>query len=104
MLFEFSSLSFNAHKIHLDRDYTRTVEGYPDLVVNGGLTTLLMTEIARAAFGDGIKRLSVRNSSPLFCNRPIHFAQSDLDGRHTILAIDDEGRIGAELEFETDDR
>jgi 3-methylfumaryl-CoA hydratase len=103
MLFQFSALSFNSHKIHLDRDYARTVEGYPDLVVNGGLTTLLMTEIARAAFGESIKRLSVKNSAPLFCNRPIHFAHSDQDGRRAILAIDDEGRTAAAMEFETDD-
>jgi 3-methylfumaryl-CoA hydratase len=103
MLFQFSALSFNAHKIHLDRDYARTVEGYPDLVVNGGLTTLFMTEIARAAFGENIKRLFVKNSAPLFCNRPIHFAQSDQDGRHAILAIDDDGRTAATMEFETDD-
>jgi 3-methylfumaryl-CoA hydratase len=103
MLFQFSSLSFNSHKIHLDRDYARNVEGYPDLVVNGGLTALLMTEIARAAFAENIKRLSVRNSAPLFCNRPIHFAQSDQDERHAILAIDDDGRVAATMEFETDD-
>jgi 3-methylfumaryl-CoA hydratase len=103
MLFQFSALSANSHKIHLDRDYARNFEGYPDLVVNGGLTTLLMTEIARAAFGETIKRLSVKNSAPLFCNRPIHFAQSDQDGRHAILAFDDEGRIAAAMEFDTDD-
>jgi 3-methylfumaryl-CoA hydratase len=103
MLFQFSALSSNSHKIHLDRDYARNVEGYPDLVVNGGLATLLMTEIARAAFGENIKRLSVRNSAPLFCNRQIHFAQSDQDGRHAIFAMDDEGRIAATMEFETDD-
>jgi 3-methylfumaryl-CoA hydratase len=103
MLFQFSSLSFNSHKIHLDRDYARTVEGYPDLVVNGGLTTLLMTEIVRDAFGENIKRLSVKNSAPLFCNRPIHFARSDQDGRHAILAIDDEGLTAATMEFATDD-
>jgi 3-methylfumaryl-CoA hydratase len=103
MLFQFSALSFNSHKIHLDRDYARTVEGYPDLVVNGGLTTLLMTEIARATFGDTIKRLTVKNSAPLFCNRPIHFAQSDQDGRHAILAIDDDGHTAATMEFVTDD-
>jgi 3-methylfumaryl-CoA hydratase len=104
MLFQFSALSHNSHKIHLDRDYARNVEGYPDLVVNGGLTTLLMTEIARAAFGDGITRLSVKNSAPLFCNRPIHFAQSDQDGRQSILAFDDDGLTAAVMEFETDDR
>jgi 3-methylfumaryl-CoA hydratase len=103
LLFQFSSLSFNTHKIHLDRDYARTVEGYPDLVVNGGLTTLFMTEIARAAFGETIKRLSVRNSAPLFCNRPIHFAQANQDGRQSILALDDYGRVAAEMEFEIGD-
>jgi 3-methylfumaryl-CoA hydratase len=103
MLFQFSALSSNSHKIHLDRDYARNVEGYPDLVVNGGLTTLLMTEIARAAFGDGIKCLSLKNSAPLFCNRPIHFALSDQSRQRAILAIDDEGRAAASMEFETDD-
>jgi 3-methylfumaryl-CoA hydratase len=102
MLFQFSSLSFNSHKIHLDQDYARNVEGYPDLVVNGGLTTLLMTEIARAVFGEGIRCLSVKNGTPLFCNRPIHFAQSDQDGQQTIFAIDDEGRTAATMELETD--
>jgi 3-methylfumaryl-CoA hydratase len=103
MLFQFSALSANSHKIHLDRDYARSIEGYPDMVVNGGLTTLLMTEIARANFGDSIKRLSVKNSAPLFCNRPIHFARSNQGRQHTILAIDDEGRTATAMEFETDD-
>jgi 3-methylfumaryl-CoA hydratase len=103
MMFQFSALSANSHKIHLDRDYARSIEGYPDMVVNGGLTTLLMTEIARANFGDSIKRLSVKNIAPLFCNRPIHFARSNQGRQHTILAIDDEGRTATAMEFETDD-
>jgi 3-methylfumaryl-CoA hydratase len=103
MLFQFSSLSFNSHKIHLDRDYARSVEGYPDLVVNGGLTTLFMTAIVRGAFGEKIQRLSVKNTAPLFCNRPIHFAHSEQAGRRAILAIDDEGSTAATMEFEIDD-
>ncbi len=102
MLFQFSALSFNTHKIHLDRDYARTVEGYPDLVVNGGLTTLLMTEIAREAFGDAIKGFSVKNAAPLFCNQPIAFAQSERDGKQLIIAINPDGRVAAEMEVETD--
>ncbi|MCP6135008.1 hypothetical protein NL393_38110, partial [Klebsiella pneumoniae] len=47
LLFQYSALGFNSHKIHLDRDYARTVEGFPDLVVNGGLTALLLTEYLR---------------------------------------------------------
>jgi 3-methylfumaryl-CoA hydratase len=103
MLFQFSALSFNSHKIHLDRDYARCVEGYPDLVVNGGLTTLLMTEFARTNLGIVPQRLTVRNSAPLFCNQQIHLARMERDGRLVILALDDDGRVAAEMEFETDD-
>jgi 3-methylfumaryl-CoA hydratase len=103
MLFQFSALSFNSHKIHLDRDYARSVEGYPDLVVNGGLTTLFMTEFARTNLGITPKRLTVRNSAPLFCNQPVHLARMERDERRLILALDDHGRVAAEMEFETND-
>jgi 3-methylfumaryl-CoA hydratase len=103
MLFQFSALSFNSHKIHLDRAYARTVEGYPDLVVNGGLTTLLMTEFAQTIATGTIKRLAVRNTAPLFCNRPIQLAHTVRDGRHAILALNDAGCVAAEMEFEIDD-
>lgn len=103
MLFQFSALSFNSHKIHLDRDYAREVEGYPDLVVNGGLTTLLMTEIARCELGLRITSLAVRNHAPLFCDREIAFlVQAGPAGadRTRILAADDNGSIAAEMEIE----
>jgi 3-methylfumaryl-CoA hydratase len=102
LLFQFSALSFNSHKIHLDRDYARAVEGYPDLVINGGLTTLLMTEIARAEPGPRIKRLKVRNSAPLFVNRPIQFVKAANGARHTIFAHDECGRLAAEMEYQSD--
>jgi 3-methylfumaryl-CoA hydratase len=101
-LFQFSALSFNSHKIHLDRDYARSIERYPDLVVNGGLTTLFMTEIARAETGQRIKRLKVRNSAPLFVNRPIQFVKAQKDALHIIRAHDEYGRLAAEMEYETD--
>jgi 3-methylfumaryl-CoA hydratase len=46
LLFRFSALTYNAHRIHYDRDYARA-EGYPDLVVHGPLQALLMAEQAR---------------------------------------------------------
>lgn len=102
MLFHFSALSFNTHKIHLDRNYAREVEGYPDLVVNGGLTTLLMTENARTDAGQRIKRLNVRNSAPLFVNRPIQFTKAQKGMMHIIRAHDENGHLAAEMEYETD--
>ena len=49
--FSISALGFNSHKIHIDRAYARDVEGLPDLVVNGGLATLLLTEFLRVELG-----------------------------------------------------
>ncbi len=46
LLFRFSALTYNAHRIHYDREYARA-EGYPDLVVHGPLQALLMAEQAR---------------------------------------------------------
>jgi 3-methylfumaryl-CoA hydratase len=69
LLFQYSALGFNSHKIHLDRDYARNVEGLPDLVVNGGLATLLLTEFMRIDLGLEITELKVKHIAPLFCNR-----------------------------------
>lgn len=47
LLFRFSALTANAHRIHYDEPYTRNVEGYPGLVVHGPLLVLLMLELVR---------------------------------------------------------
>jgi 3-methylfumaryl-CoA hydratase len=51
MLFRFSALTYNAHRIHYDRDFARDVEGYPGLLTHGPLQALAMAEAARAAEG-----------------------------------------------------
>lgn len=53
LLFRFSALTYNAHRIHYDRDYCRDVEGYPGLLTHGPLQALAMAEAARAARGTG---------------------------------------------------
>jgi 3-methylfumaryl-CoA hydratase len=103
LLFQFSALSFNSHKIHLDRDYARDIEGYPDLVVNGGLVTLLMTEIARLKLGRNIRSLTLRNKAPLFCNRPISICADETADGLRIAAFDHDGRLAAEMEVVTDE-
>ena len=47
LLFRFSALTFNAHRIHYDRAYATNVEGYPGLVVHGPLTAMLLMELVR---------------------------------------------------------
>jgi 3-methylfumaryl-CoA hydratase len=63
LLFRFSALTYNGHRIHYDRDYARSVEGYPGLVVHGPLQALAMAWLARPA-GPGV--FSYRLTAPLF--------------------------------------
>jgi 3-methylfumaryl-CoA hydratase len=71
LLFQYSALGFNSHKIHLDRDYARNIEGLPDLVVNGGLATLLATEYLRNIKKVDLTEMKVKHLAPLYCNRPL---------------------------------
>jgi 3-methylfumaryl-CoA hydratase len=47
LLFRFSALTFNAHRIHYDRPYATAVEGYPGLVVHGPLIAMLLMDLLR---------------------------------------------------------
>ena len=65
MLFRFSALTYNTHRIHYDADYATGVEGYPGLVVHGPLLALLMLELPRRA-GAQVARFDYRLSRPAF--------------------------------------
>jgi 3-methylfumaryl-CoA hydratase len=73
-LFQFSALTYNAHRIHYDRDYARDVEGYPDLVVHGPLQALYLAEAARRRSLDAGEPVPVscryRLLAPLFLGEP----------------------------------
>ena len=64
LLFRYSALTYNAHRIHYDRDYARA-EGYPGLVVHGPLQALLMAELARSR-GPGASEYAYRLVAPLY--------------------------------------
>jgi 3-methylfumaryl-CoA hydratase len=71
LLFRFSALTYNAHRIHYDRDYATRVEGYPGLLIHGPLQALAMAEAARAAGYRGNQRgarlhFGYRLTAPLF--------------------------------------
>ncbi|MBB4689043.1 FAS1-like dehydratase domain-containing protein [Amycolatopsis jiangsuensis] len=66
LLFRFSALTYNAHRIHYDRDYARAVEGYPGLLTHGPLQALAMAEAARARGCTGDVLFDYRLVSPLF--------------------------------------
>jgi 3-methylfumaryl-CoA hydratase len=97
LLFQYSALGFNSHRIHLDRHHAREVEGFPDLVVNGGLATLLLTEFLRQDLGVTPAALTVRHVAPLYCNRPVTLTADPVDGRWQLKAFDDQHRLAIEM-------
>ena len=66
LLFRFSALTYNGHRIHYDRDYARDVEGYPGLLTHGPLQALAMAEAARARGYGARPSLEYRLTAPLY--------------------------------------
>ena len=98
LLFQYSALGFNAHKIHLDRDYACNVEGFPDLVVNGGLATLLLTEMIRTDLGLALSSIKVKHTAPLFCDRPLTLIADPLGADWQLKILDDNQVLAVEME------
>jgi 3-methylfumaryl-CoA hydratase len=67
LLFRYSALTFNGHRIHYDRDYVTRVEGYPGLIFHGPMQAALLVEFA-AKLHDGAapRKFSYRGVQPLF--------------------------------------
>jgi 3-methylfumaryl-CoA hydratase len=73
LLFRFSALTFNSHRIHYDLPYATAGEGYRGLVVHGPLTATLLLDLAQQAFGDNaLKRFAFRGVSPAICGELLH--------------------------------
>jgi 3-methylfumaryl-CoA hydratase len=67
LLFRYSALTFNGHRIHYDRDYVTKVEGYPGLIFHGPLQATFIVELAAKLHGgQPPKKLSYRGLQPLF--------------------------------------
>jgi hypothetical protein len=71
LLFRFSALTFNSHRIHYDRRWAMEVEGYPDLVVHGPLTSTLLLDFARDSNpGRDVRAYATQARAPLFADAP----------------------------------
>jgi 3-methylfumaryl-CoA hydratase len=67
LLFRYSALTFNGHRIHYDRDYVTKVEGYPGLIFHGPLQASFIVELAAKLHGGTApKKFSYRGLQPLF--------------------------------------
>lgn len=96
LLFRYSALTFNGHRIHYDRDYTTGVEGYPGLVVHGPLiATLLLDLVRRFAPDRQIIAYTFRAVSPLFDGGEarLNGTPPDADGVVKLWANDANDRV-----------
>lgn len=94
LLFRYSALTFNGHRIHYDRQYVTQVEGYPGLIVHGPLIATLLTDLVRRHVPEGfITRFEFRAVRPTFDLNPFFVnGQPSADGRRVKLwANDHEG-------------
>jgi 3-methylfumaryl-CoA hydratase len=93
LLFRFSALTYNAHRIHYDRDYAHA-EGYPGLLVHGPLQALLMAELARPELPPRCD-YSYRLVAPLFDGQGLTVSASAEDDGVRVTARDSAGRTTA---------
>lgn len=95
LLFRFSALTFNTHRIHYDEPYARNVERYRGLVVHGPLLASLLLQFASrelSGISNDAKQFSFRGMSPAIAREPLHLA-GRLDGvEYELGAFADDGR------------
>lgn len=66
VLFRYSAITFNGHRIHYDIDYCRKNEGYPGLIVHGPLQTTLLLDLCRRSDPRPVRTLDYRATHPVF--------------------------------------
>jgi 3-methylfumaryl-CoA hydratase len=100
--FRYSALTWNAHRIHYDGDYTRSEEGYPALVSNGGLSMHLMVDAALRHAKGTLTGYTARLVHPLWVGDLIDVRgeQQQADGKLKIWAADKNGVLCGEMELE----
>ncbi|MEX0604544.1 MAG: MaoC family dehydratase N-terminal domain-containing protein [Marinobacter sp.] len=102
LLFRYSAVTFNGHRIHYDKPYTTEVEGYPDLVVHGPLiATLMMQAFLEANPSLTPVRLSYRGLRPLTVNKAFNVeGRISGEGKALLWAANEDGPAHeAEIEF-----
>ena len=101
LLFRYSALTFNGHRIHYDRPYATQVEGYPGLVVHGPLqATWLLHLAARLRGGRAPGLFRFRGLSPVFDGAPLTVAGRLTDGEAgEAWTLTADGRVGMQARF-----
>ena len=100
LLFRYSALTMNSHRIHYDRTYVTEVEKYPGLLVHGPLTFTLLLDLFRRENTDKtLKSFSVRAVSPIYDTHDF-VVEGSPDGENAanLWALNHEGRLAMSAE------
>jgi 3-methylfumaryl-CoA hydratase len=104
-LFRFSALSFNAHRIHYDRDYAIQVEGYDGLVVHAPfIATLLMDHYLNRSCDSSVRAFSFRAERPLFNSAPFDLCIARNAIGAELWAVDTKGAVAMSATVECERR
>ena len=98
LLFRFSALTFNGHRIHYDRSYATEAEFYPGLVVHGPLIATLLADLARRNNDRALSSFDFRAVSPLFDTAPFAVCGAPTDGGARLWAQNSSGGLAMEAE------
>jgi 3-methylfumaryl-CoA hydratase len=101
LLFRYSALTFNGHRIHYDRDYVTGVEGYPGLIVHGPLIATLLLDLARRNVPNArISRFAFKAVRPLFDIHRFTVCGQHQQGRIALWTRDHEGALAMDATAE----
>lgn len=93
LLFRYSALTFNSHRIHYDLPYARDFERYRGLVVHGPLTASLLLQLAARQFGENrLASFTFRGLSPAVADEPLNLVMRGAGDCLEMAAFGDDGR------------
>jgi 3-methylfumaryl-CoA hydratase len=93
LLFRYSALTFNTHRIHYDAPYAQCVERYRGLVVHGPLTASLLLQLAARELGDNrLRHFAFRGLSPAIAGEPLHLVMRKAEAGYELAAFAGDGR------------
>jgi len=93
LLFRYSALTFNTHRIHYDAPYAEQVERYRGLVVHGPLTASLLLQLAAKELGGNrLRSFAFRGLSPAIADEPLHLVMRATGEGYELAAFAADGR------------
>ena len=92
LLFRYSALTFNGHRIHYDSDYCRNMAGYPGLVVHGPLLATLLADEAESRLKQ-MREFEYRAIAPTFCGESVEICSRHMADGQSLWIQDQEGGL-----------